>query len=87
MRILPSPGVLPRQSVTEYTFPGTDLTINPEVNIMIPIQALHTDEKYFEDPEDFRPERFHPDNINKIKKFAYLPFGAGPRACIGNIYR
>lgn len=44
---------------------------------------MHYDEKLFKDPEQFKPERFDPQNIGTMKYNVYLPFGVGPRACIG----
>ncbi|XP_063366392.1 cytochrome P450 6B2-like [Cydia amplana] len=83
MRIFPSIGFLQRMCVKPYTIPGTDMTIDPGVNIIVPVKSLHLDPQYFQDPEEFRPERFHPDNVSAINKYTYLPFGTGPRACIG----
>ncbi|XP_061717079.1 cytochrome P450 6a2-like [Cydia pomonella] len=83
MRIFPSIGFLQRMCVKAYTIPGTDITIDPGVNIIVPIKSLHLDPQYLQDPEEFRPERFHPDNVAYINKHTYLPFGTGPRACIG----
>ncbi|CAH2049033.1 unnamed protein product, partial [Iphiclides podalirius] len=83
MRIFPSLGFLIRESVRKYTFTEIDLTIDEGVAIAIPVQALHNDPKFFTNPEDFRPERFSPEEFKSIEKYVYLPFGAGPRACIG----
>ncbi|XP_037949115.1 cytochrome P450 9b2-like [Teleopsis dalmanni] len=54
--------------------------------VWFPISGLHMDERHFENPEEFIPERFSDDNKRNIKPFTYLPFGAGPRSCIGNRY-
>ena len=48
--------------------------------------ALHRDPRIFADPLRFDPERFSPENEPAIPKYAYLPFGAGPRVCIGNSF-
>ena len=45
--------------------------------------TLHRHELYWEKPRAFMPERFLPENRGKIGRFQYLPFGAGPRTCIG----
>lgn len=84
MRMFPSLGFLIRNCVCDYTIPEIDLTIGKDVRIFIPLQALQNDPKYFEDPEEFRPERFDPEVFDSAKlKHIYLPFGEGPRACIG----
>ncbi|MEE2742986.1 MAG: cytochrome P450 [Bdellovibrionota bacterium] len=58
-------------------------TIKPGHQIHIPLFVLHRSKKWFEDPDQFKPERFSEENIKKIKPNTYLPFGLGPRACIG----
>lgn len=52
---------------------------------MIPIYSLHRDGKYWENPLKFDPERFSDENKHKITSNTYLPFGNGPRNCIGNL--
>lgn len=82
MRMFPSLGNLHRVCMKKYTIPGTDITLDPGVKIIIPIQAIQNDEQYFENPTEFRPDRFAEADI-KANQFTYLPFGVGPRACIG----
>lgn len=51
--------------------------------VVIPVIAIHRDPDNFPDPELFNPERFLEENKKLIKPFTYLPFGLGPRSCIG----
>ncbi|MDQ5845997.1 MAG: cytochrome P450 [Acidobacteriota bacterium] len=48
--------------------------------------ATHRDPRYFEEPETFQPERWTEEFSNSLPKYAYFPFGGGPRACIGNYF-
>jgi cytochrome P450 len=52
--------------------------------VFVPIINLHYDKRYWDEPEKFKPERFAPEKRNSIDRFVYLPFGGGPRICIGN---
>lgn len=62
-----------------------DFTIEEGSIVWIPILPLHRDEKYFPNPEKFDPERFSDENKSNINFGAYIPFGTGPRNCIGRI--
>ncbi|MFN7209150.1 MAG: cytochrome P450 [Aggregatilineales bacterium] len=52
--------------------------------VAISVYALQRDPRYFEQPEAFLPERFAPENLSRIHRYAYLPFGLGAHQCIGN---
>jgi len=52
--------------------------------IAICIYVLHRHPGFWEEPDTFNPERFSPENLKNHNKYAYIPFGAGPRQCIGN---
>ncbi|XP_041983101.1 cytochrome P450 9e2-like [Aricia agestis] len=86
MRIFPPIGFITRKCTKNYTFPGTGLTLEKGTGVFISTQALQNDEQYFKSPEEFMPERFRPENSPTIEKFSFLPFGDGPRACIGNLF-
>lgn len=83
LRLFPTLGFLIRECARPYHFPELNLTIDEGVKVLIPVQALHKDPLYFKDPDQFRPERFHPDEFDSIQRCLYLPFGDGPRVCIG----
>ena len=51
--------------------------------IMLPQWGVHRSERYWDDPETFDPERFSPDRRSDRPRFAFFPFGGGPRHCIG----
>lgn len=51
--------------------------------IGIPIRNVHLDEQFYPEPEKFDPERFSDINKRNIKPGTYMPFGIGPRNCIG----
>lgn len=69
--------------MSSYTFEKTKVTIPPKTLVWIPLYAIHHDPKIYSDPEAFIPERFNGDVVRH--PMHYLPFGDGPRNCIGNI--
>ncbi|EAT32869.1 AAEL014892-PA [Aedes aegypti] len=72
-----------RTSTQPYNIPNTDLKIPKGTFVFIPVHALHHDPDYYPDPDRFDPERFNAENRASRHPFVYLPFGEGPRNCIG----
>ncbi|CAH1104625.1 unnamed protein product [Psylliodes chrysocephalus] len=83
LRKYPAAPFITRQCVEDYVVPGTDIKIDKGVRVYIPIKGIHYDEEYYKNPEVFDPDRFTDENKQKLKPYAYIPFGEGPRMCIG----
>uniref|UniRef100_A0A0K8TUJ7 unspecific monooxygenase n=1 Tax=Epiphyas postvittana TaxID=65032 RepID=A0A0K8TUJ7_EPIPO len=80
MRLFPSLGWLKRRCERAYAVPGAGFSIDAGVDVVVPVNGLHRDARHWDQPERFLPERFE----QPLKhKFVYLPFGEGPRACVG----
>jgi cytochrome P450 len=60
-----------------------DLVLPKGAQVLVMPWTVHRHRKSWDNPDAFLPERFHPGNREKIDRFQYLPFGAGPRVCIG----
>lgn len=60
-----------------------NIKIKRSTTIFLCNWALHRDPSSFDAPDEFRPERFLPENKHRINQYAFVPFGQGPRACIG----
>lgn len=74
-----------RQCTKDYAFEldGKKYLIEKGKQLWIPTYSIQHDPKYFENPEKFDPQRFDVKNKHKIKPGSYIPFGEGPRACLG----
>lgn len=82
LRLYPVLGVLTREVVEKYTLPS-GLEVDKGVRIHIPVYHLQHSPDHFPEPERFRPERFLRENKKNVKPYTYMPFGEGPRICIG----
>ena len=82
MRLYPPAWGFSRQAIADDEVGGYRLPAG-WLALIIPY-VLHRHPAYWDDPERFDPERFLPDRSAARPKFVYLPFGAGPRQCIGN---
>jgi cytochrome P450 len=81
MRVYPPVPMLSRQAIADITIGGH--AIKAGTSIVMPIYAIHRHHKRWRDPDVFDPTRFAPENEAGISRYQYLPFGAGPRICIG----
>jgi cytochrome P450 len=84
MRLYPPAWGVTRESIETVTIGG--YTLKPGNLTLVNIYGMHRDPRYFDNPDTFIPERFTAENEKAINKYAYLPFGAGPRVCIGNAF-
>ncbi|XP_055529182.1 probable cytochrome P450 9f2 [Wyeomyia smithii] len=87
LRKWPPIGALDRLCVRDYELDdgeGLRFTIEKGAGVWLPVHSLHHDPKYYPTPEKFLPERFSDENKSSINLGAYLPFGIGPRNCIGS---
>jgi len=82
MRLYSPVWILTRQNKATETIAGYKLP--PKSNIFFSAYMLHRNPRYWENPNDFIPERFAPGKLSKDDLKAFIPFGAGPRKCIGD---
>ncbi|UVC08523.1 cytochrome P450 [Rhizobium sp. TH2] len=86
LRLYPPAPSINRAPVKDDTWTaenGTVLHLPAGESVLVMPWTLHRHELYWDRPRHFIPERFLPENRDKIGRFQYLPFGAGPRVCIG----
>ena len=84
MRYIPAVWGIGREAIADDRIDGFPIPKGATVGVSI--YQMHHHPKYWENPEGFDPERFNPDNESKINKWVYMPFGGGPRACVGNAF-
>lgn len=82
MRIEPTVAIIPRALVEEVELGG--YLMEKDSVVFIPPYIVHHDSRWWKNSEQFDPERFSEANESAIPKYPYLPFGGGPRICIGN---
>lgn len=82
LRLYPPAFAVGRRAIRDCEIGGYH--IPAKTNVLISQWVLHRDERWFERPEQFDPDRWSPEMQERLPKCAYLPFGAGPRRCIGS---
>ncbi|XP_071961006.1 cytochrome P450 2U1-like [Antedon mediterranea] len=79
-----APGVVMHRTTADFVTPNDGYTIPANTDFNVNLRVIHTDPKYWKDPLQFKPERFlDADQKTLIKRDAFMPFGIGRRACLG----
>jgi enediyne biosynthesis protein E7 len=81
LRLYPPGWLLSRRTIEADELGG--YPVPPGTNVLLPLYLLHRHPRFWHDPEAFLPERFAPEHEAERPRFAYMPFAAGPRHCIG----
>lgn len=84
MRVFPPVYAIGRRSLADCEIGGYH--VPGGTTFLMSQWVLHRDPRYFDEPEQFRPERWAAGLAKRIPKFAYFPFGGGPRVCVGNSF-
>lgn len=84
LRLYPPAWGLARVAVENHELAG--YPVKKGMGVAMAQWVVHRDTRWYDRPEEFRPERWEGDFIKHIPRFAYFPFGGGPRQCIGNSF-
>ncbi|XP_054713597.1 cytochrome P450 3A21-like [Uloborus diversus] len=83
LRLYPPAVRIERVADEDYDLGYKGIKIPKGMLVSIPVFAIHNDPKYYPDPEKFDPDRFSPEERAKRDQLIFMPFGFGPRNCIG----
>ena len=81
MRLYPPAYVIGREAIADCGIGG--FAVPRGTTLLLPQWVVQRDPRFFDDPDKFKPERWGEEQIKTLPKFAYFPFGGGPRVCIG----
>jgi len=84
LRLYPAAWGLARLTVEEHEIAGYPVTKG--MGVAMAQWVVHRDPRWYDAPEEFRPGRWEDDLMKRLPRFAYFPFGGGPRQCIGNTF-
>jgi enediyne biosynthesis protein E7 len=84
LRLYPPGWLLSRRTLEPDVLSGFEIAAG--TNVLLPLYLLHRHPRYWKDPDVFWPERFAPEHEAQRPRFAYMPFAAGPRHCIGETF-
>ncbi|KAF5270195.1 hypothetical protein FQR65_LT05675 [Abscondita terminalis] len=83
LRKYPVSIITTRICIKDYQVPNSDLVIRKGTHVYMPIRGIHYDPEFYPNPEVFDPERFADESVNR-RACTWIPFGNGPRHCIGS---
>ncbi len=81
MRLYPPVGLLARNVLEHDVLAGRE--VRPNDILFLPIYALHRHRMWWDDPDAFDPDNFAPERVQNRERYLHIPFGAGPRICVG----
>jgi len=84
LRLYPPVYTIGREALADCEIGG--YRVRAGTTVFLSQWVMHHDPRYFEDPDAFRPDRWADDLARRLPKYAYFPFGGGPRVCIGNSF-
>lgn len=84
LRLYPAAWGLARLAVEDHEIAGYPVTKG--MGVTMAQWVVHRDQRWYDRPAEFRPERWENDLLKRLPRFAYFPFGGGPRQCIGNTF-
>lgn len=84
LRLYPPAPIIGRECLAEDEIAG--VPVHPGAAVLTSPWVVHRDPRFWDDPERFDPDRFVPERANVRPRYAYYPFGGGPRRCIGEAF-
>ena len=84
MRLYPPVWAITRQALQDCEIGGYPIPAG--TNVFMSQWVMHRDPRYFDNPEEFNPDRWADDLAKRLPTYAYFPFGGGPRVCIGKSF-
>jgi len=84
LRLYPAAWGMARLAVEDHEIAGYPVTKG--MGVAMAQWVVHRDPRWYDAPQEFRPQRWEDDLLKRLPRFAYFPFGGGPRQCIGNTF-
>jgi cytochrome P450 len=82
LRVYPTAWMVGRENIEPVELGGYTMPVG--TTFFMPQWVIHRDARWFDDPDAYRPERWEGGLVQRLHRYAYFPFGGGPRICIGN---